>query len=297
MVRYFGQMSSALLILAPLATTATPIPASTDNTGDGWISLFNGRDLNGWDSWLGTPHKTVTGLDLKKDDNGEYRGVIGLNNDPKRVFAVLSIDGGPAIRISGEIYGALTTKEEYANYHFRCEFKWGKETWEPRKAARMDSGILYHCVGEQGKVGGVWMEALECQVMEQDCGDFYSIGRRVQVCVEGEQKDGKSPVQYKKGGAKHIVPSQGIGRIIRLKDNEKAKGEWNTMEVLCLGGTSIHVVNGLVEMVLTDIRHKDGDKEAPLTKGKIQLQSEGAEVFYRNIQIKAIASFPDKYKP
>jgi hypothetical protein len=36
-------------------------------------------------------------------------------------------------------------------------------------------------------------------------------------------------------------------------------------------------------------------KETPLTKGKIQIQSEGAEVFYRNIAVRPMASIPPEY--
>ena len=48
-------------------------------------------------------------------------------------------------------------------------------------------------------------------------------------------------------------------------------------------------------MVLTNSRHKVGGAEVPLTKGKIQIQSEGAEVFYRNIAVRPITAIPDEY--
>ena len=53
----------------------------------GWLPLLDGRDLADWDTWLGKPY--------------------GLNSDSKGVFSVVPVDGAPAIRISGEIYGAL----------------------------------------------------------------------------------------------------------------------------------------------------------------------------------------------
>ena len=52
------------------------------------------------------------------------------------------------------------------------------------------------------------------------------------------------------------------------------------------------MVNGQVVMILTGSRQKVGDKEVPLTKGKIQIQSEGAEVYYRNITIRPIEAIP-----
>jgi hypothetical protein len=48
-------------------------------------------------------------------------------------------------------------------------------------------------------------------------------------------------------------------------------------------------------MVLTGSRQVVDGKEVPLTKGRIQLQSEGAEVFYRNIALRPISKIPDDY--
>jgi hypothetical protein len=36
---------------------------------------------------------------------------------------------------------------------------------------------------------------------------------------------------------------------------------------------------------------------APLRRGRIQIQSEGAEVFYRNIAVRRISDFPRGYAP
>jgi hypothetical protein len=279
--------------LVALTVHAEDKPAA----GGEWASLFNGKDLSGWDAWLGRPHAGVTGLDLKKNDKGEYTDSVGLNKDPKKVYTVTMVDGAPAIRISGEIFGALTTQQEFENYHLRLEFKWGEKKWPPRDKAVRDSGILYHCVGAHGVAGSFWMQSQECQVQEQDCGDYWSVAGAI-VDVEGERKDGKGPVIYKKGGMKFTVPLKEAGpRIVKSFDNEKPTGQWNTIEVLCVGGDSIHVVNGKVNMVLSNSRRRAGDKEVPLTKGRIQLQSEGAEVFYRNIAVKPIKEVPAGYRP
>ena len=71
--------------------------------------IFNGRDLAGWYTWL--PSK-------------------GRNNDPEKVFTVA--DG--VIRASGKEFGYIATEKEFENYHLTVEFRWGAETWEPRKA-------------------------------------------------------------------------------------------------------------------------------------------------------------------
>jgi hypothetical protein len=140
------------------------------------------------------------------------------------------------------------------------------------------------------------MQSQELQIQEHDCGDYWSVAGGI-VDVEGHRKDDKGPVIYKKGGEKFTVPSKDSGgpRIIKSPDNEKPTGQWNTIELLTVGGTSVHIVNGKVVMVLTNSRRMVDGKEVPLTRGKIQIQSEGAEVFYRNIAYRPIFKIPDDY--
>jgi hypothetical protein len=282
------------ILIATLLFAVAVIPASSLEADDaGWRPLFNGMNLEGWDTWLGRPHASVEGVDIKRNEQG-YVDPVGLNKDPKRVYTVEMVDGAPAIRISGEIFGALTSKEEFENYQVRLEFKWGEKKWPPRDKAVRDSGLLYHCVGPHGAAGTFWMRSQECQIQEHDCGDYWSVAGAM-VDVQGERKEGKGPVRFKRGGSLFTVPGKEYGpRIVKAFENEKP-GEWNVIEVLCLGGTSVHVVNGKANMVLTNSRHMQDGKEVPLTRGRIQIQSEGAEVFYRNIAVRPIRSIPEEY--
>lgn len=293
---------TTLVTLASASALAGLMAASglEPTQADGWKSLFNGKNLTGWDTWLAKPNKATTGLGLKKNDNGDYLEIIGLNKDPKKVYTVVEADGKPAIRISGEIFGAITTKDDFENYHFKLEFKWGDKKWPPRENAVRDSGLLYHCVGPQGGQSkqGNWMDSLEIQIQEKDCGDFYSVGGRVFVDVEGERKGDKGPITYKKGGKPFTNFNS---RIIRDVDHEKKHGEWNTIEILCVGSTCVHVVNGKVNMILTNPQWRTGGRDAkdikvsPLTRGKLQIQSEGAEVFYRGMAIRPLKEIPAEY--
>jgi hypothetical protein len=274
-----------LAALVPVVLAGAAGPAVRPGEGgkaEKWVSLFDGKSLDGWDTWLGKP----------------FRGkeVVGLNRDPSKVYTVVTVDGKPAIRISGEIFGALTSKQAHGDYHLKLEFKWGEKKWPPRETAVRDSGLLYHCVGPHGAAGTFWMRSQECQIQEHDCGDYWSVAGAI-VDVEGERKDGRGPVIYKKGGKKCTVPSKESGgpRIVKSADHERPSGEWNTIELLTVGGTSVHVVNGKVNMVLTGSRQVVNGEEVPLTRGKIQLQSEGAEVFYRNISIRPLKRIPQKY--
>ena len=84
-----------------------------------------------------------------------------------------------------------------------------------------------------------------------------------------------------------------IGRhCIKQGDVEKASGEWNQLDLYCHGDTSVHVLNGKVMMVLYHNAQVDSGNVRPLTKGRIQLQSEGAEVFYKQVRIRSIDRIP-----
>src|SRR5262249_14289900 len=80
--------------------------------------------------------------------------------------------------------------------------------------------------------------------------------------------------------------------ILNGDDNEKPRGRWNKLELICVGQTGVHVVNGTVNLVLTNIRRVVDGKEEPVSRGRIQLQSEGAEVYYRNIRLRPIKKIP-----
>jgi hypothetical protein len=260
-----------------------------------WTALFNGRDLAGWETWLGTPDKSVEGLETPRKPNGDYAAPVG-HDDPKHVFSVVRVDGAPAIRISGEIFGAITSKAEYDNFHMRLEFKWGERKWPPREKAVRDSGFLYYAVGPHGATSNkAWMRSIECQIQEHDVGDFWTIDGTT-VELEAERNEGRDVV-YKKGAPRTRV-GQDPHRAVKGLDNEKPSGEWNTLEVACVRGTCVHAVNGKPNMVLSDPREPLVDGVArPLTRGRFQIQSEGAEVFYRNIAVRPVTEFPPAYKP
>ena len=65
----------------------------------------------------------------------------------------------------------------------------------------------------------------------------------------------------------------------KQRDAEKPHGEWNRIEVIADGGRCTHLVNGVLVNEAT---------EASVSKGKILLQSEGAEVFYRKIELRTL---------
>ena len=78
---------------------------------------------------------------------------------------------------------------------------------------------------------------------------------------------------------------------LRSNNNEKPHGEWNTLDLYCFNGKSLHIVNGEVVMILKDSRYlNEAGEFVNMYKGKIQIQSEAAEVFYKDIKIRTIES-------
>ncbi|MEP7266744.1 MAG: DUF1080 domain-containing protein [Saprospiraceae bacterium] len=249
------------------------------------VTLFNSLDLSNWDVYIGP------GLDA----DGKHRAdvpALGLNPGEQNTFTVVDSDGAKAIRISGERFGGISTREEYKNYHFQCKFKWGTLKWVPKEKSKMDSGILYHAVGPHGVDGGFWMRSQEFQVQEHDCGDYWGLDRASFDIVATRQSNGD--YKYDPFGKKMTFNvDNAIGRhCVRSTDYDKPTGEWNTLDLYCVGGTAVHMINGKVNMVLTNSRHIKDGVETPLTKGKIQIQSEGAEIFYKDLTIQSIHEIP-----
>ena len=77
--------------------------------------------------------------------------------------------------------------------------------------------------------------------------------------------------------------------------DEDLPGEWNLLELVCYQDDCVHIVNGKVVMALANARFRRGDEFVPMTGGKLQIQSEAAEVFYRDIEIRAIPAMPAEF--
>lgn len=256
----------------------------------GPIQLFNGKDLSGWYTYQREPEPTssVEGLQTKA---GKYIEPIGLNKDPLQVFTVVEEDDEPAIRISGEVFGILVTEQEYENYHLSMEFKWGEKKYPPRENRKRDSGILYHSVGKEGARGRVWMRSVECQVQEGDVGDLWCVDSTT-AQVKVIQLKNKN-FKYDPFGSFQAIDMRGDRFCQKSLSFEKEHGMWNRLDIYTFGRESIHLINGRKNMHLTDIGQILNGQVEPLTKGKIQIQSEGAEIFYRDITIRSIKAIPD----
>jgi hypothetical protein len=271
MIRHLTKARTGLLAAA--LVLSAPLYAANSGSDASWTSLFNGRDLTGWSTWVSM--QPTPGMK-------QPTSVRGLNNDPLNVFSV--VDG--MLRVSGQEWGAATSAAEYERFHLKFEFKWGTTKWPPRLAGPRDSGMLYYAVGLQGAQSGHWMRSHEFQLQEGDCGDYHSLdGVTVDAHVgDANQGDWKffryDPAQPLNTGV--------AARILKRGNFEKPSGEWNTMEIIADGKTLIHVINGHEVLRVENSRQTVDGKSVPLQRGHFQVQSEGAEAYFRNIRVKQL---------
>jgi hypothetical protein len=178
----------------------------------------------------------------------------GKNNDSERVF---SIEDG-VLHISGKEFGYICTEKVYSNFHLIAEFKWGQKKYPPRDAdtTKRDNGIVYYVPLDAKDF--VWPKGIECQIQEGDVGDFWMIDSAT-IVIDGQRTEPKN-----------------FFRAVKKKDAEKKSGEWNKVEVIAKNGKITHIVNGVV------VNECEG---ASLNEGKIIIQSEGAEIYFRKIEI------------
>lgn len=201
---------------------------------DFFKSIFNGKDLEGWHTYLDK---------------------IGKNTDPSNNFRIE--DG--QLHVIGKDLGYLITESGYNNFHFKVDFKWGEKKWPPRENEKRDAGICYNI--PLNEPDSIWPQSIECQIQEGDVGDFWLLGFST-IKVDGKQNE---------PGA-HT-------RMIKKGDAEKPTGEWNTVEVISVNGKCVHVVNGVIVNV---------GEDASVKGGKLLLQSEFSEIYYRNVMIRQL---------
>ncbi len=283
---------------AVLALLASTVLFSGGFGADAWRPLFNGRDLTGWSTFMAKPDRSWDVPGLKRDAKGEYLEPIGRNRDPLHVFSVETVDGEPAVHISGQGFGVMTTDGSFSNFHFRVQVKWGERKWGYKINQPRDCGLLYFVHGEPGFDHGTWPRSIEFQIQEHDMGDLFALAAQITVNARPETgANGRTLYHYDPAGDPvRFVQQPPIGnRCVRLEDAERPHGEWNTLDLVVLGNDSIHIVNGRVVMRLHDAQRLDGTAPMPLTAGQISLQTEGAEVYYRHMEITPIAAVPPEF--
>lgn len=253
------------------------------------IALFDGS-LRQWSPWLGYSDPAIT----YKSDPGST--AIGTARDTSGDFAVRRIDGRPAIWINGRTWGSLVHRADLRDYHLRLQYKWGSKTWAPREQAPRNNGLLYHTHGVPGEVFGTWRPSVEFEIMKGSTGMIVTVGTKVraQTTVAFDPSLIAPHLRFRVGGsAIDMINGTATWNVEAASDAERPVGEWNTLDLYVLGDRAVHVVNGtpVAEAHGLAIIGPDGVRK-PLTHGRIQLQSEGAETWFRDITVEPIRSLP-----
>jgi hypothetical protein len=271
-----------LAAFAALQASATGQAAPAAITPSSVIKLFDGKSLDNFQTWLVDHHET----------------------DPQRVFSVVDqIDGAPAIRISGQVWGGLLTKQSYRDYRLVAEFRWGGATWGDRKARARDSGILLHAQGRLGNTksdfNGPWLRSVEFQIIEGGVGDILPVlgygdnGEQIRPAVTARvKKDRDGETVYDPNGEARAFSSGRINWWGRSEDwadtlgfrgpqdVETAGLGWTRIEAVVEKGSLKYYVNGKLVNESTD---------GTVQEGKIMVQSEGAEIYFRRIDLEPLA--------
>jgi len=239
--------------------------AVADSAGREWRPLFNGKNLEGW--------KVVL--------QGKPPGA-----DPESIFQVVNEEihvyrDTPAGKQMP--FGVILSDESFSEYRFRFEYRWGEKKFAPRVNLIRDAGLLFHTVGPEK----IWPMSVECQVQEGDTGDNYLVytGCKTPVDVSG-----KTFLDVADGGQmKAFATPGGVTRVVKSETLER--DGWNTVEVIVRKDAAIYIVNGKINNYLVEMTAPIGPNQeiVPLISGRLALQCEGAELFYRKLELLDLA--------
>jgi Domain of Unknown Function (DUF1080) len=224
------------------------------------ISLFNGKNLDGWTMDVPARDKLSEANDMPIKDGiltFDTRKGSWWNATPQSFI----LREGLLVSL-GRPPGHLITKESYSNYKLVVEYRFPKEPG--------NCGVLVHA-SQPRRLYDMFPQSVEVQMMHENAGDFWCIGENIEVPEMEQRRPRKEPTQRFGGDAPDAR------RIINLTDgSEKPLGEWDTMQIECKGDEIIVHVNGIL------VNH--GSKSTT-TAGKIAIQAEGAEVEFRKIEL------------
>lgn len=239
---------------------------------EGFVPLFNGKDLSGWKS--------------SREEKEKGSGSFAVNPEAKTIHVYAGEKD-----VSKQPIDCLYTTKEYSNYILKLEYKWLERRFPPRADHDRDAGLLFHLHGDLGKL---WPNCLEMQLGESDptktkdrylTGDLWVIGKDIQVMNSREGR-----FFYKPGTA--LVPigkNKSYALSYTTVNAEKPHGEWNEITLTVRGGEeAIFDLNGKVVNSISKMTFLVDDERVPLKKGRIGLQAEYAELLYRNILIKEL---------
>lgn len=184
--------------------------------------------------------------------------VPDLDNKDAEIRKPFIVKEGMLVSL-GTPLGHLITEKEFENYRLEVEYRFPGEPG--------NCGVLVHASSHRF-LYDMFPKSIEVQMMHENAGDFWVIGEDIQV----------PDMEVRRGPKENWGVTEGKGRrILNLTDgSEKPLGEWNHMVIECQGEEVKVWVNGDL------VNHGFG---ATVSKGKIAIQAEGAEVEFRKLEL------------
>jgi hypothetical protein len=251
-----------LLIVASSLLFSPCFAVAADDSGENWVQLFNGKNLDGW---------TVKIRGHEPGDNfgDTFRvqdGVLKVSYEKYDQFR--------------ERFGHIFYNTPYSNYVLRVEYRFTGEQAQggPGWAVR-NSGVMIHG------------ESPETMAKDQD----FPASIEVQL-LGGNGTDARTTANLCTPGTNVVMDGELITRHCTNSRSETYHGDqWVTVEIRVHGNRKIeHVINGQVVLSYTEPQLDERDAHArelaqkngkPLTGGTISLQSESHPVEFRKVEL------------
>lgn len=246
--------------------------ASAADSSPDWKPLFNGKNLQGWSVHYAS-----------KAPNGEASAANLFHVENGQIHVYRDAAAGTA-----QPFAYLVTDAEYKDYRLSLEYKWGEKKFAPRVNVVRDSGLLYHVHRDRPNK---WPASAEAQIQEGDTGDSWAVSSQLASFIDPKTRLYALPEE---GGVPVTVGRDGTSERVRHNRVNEYPG-WNKLEVIVRGDRATHIVNGVVNMRVADVKawSEGSNSWVKLDRGRIALQAEGAEVFFRNIQIRPLTNDDD----
>jgi hypothetical protein len=250
-----------LLVLAAAPAPAPQVDAAAPAAR--WVSLFNGKDLDGW-----TPK--ITGFDLGENWNDTFRvegGILRVAYDRYKDF--------------GGHFGHLFYKDKFSHYRLRVEYRFvGKQTPGGPGWAVRNSGVMLHCQDPNTMTHDQeFPVSIEVQFLG---GDGARERTTANLCTPGTHVE---------------MNGQLVTRHCTNSTSKTYHGDqWVTAEVEVRGGEVVrHVIGGQVVLEYAKPQLDESDKDAKrllekgvpkiVTEGYIALQAESHPVEFRKVEV------------
>ncbi|MCH9023070.1 MAG: DUF1080 domain-containing protein [Planctomycetes bacterium] len=256
------QRVGAIVLLSTLCSQAAQLDQEKDN---GWISLFNGKDLTGW-------IVKIKGYDPNDNFGNTFRvedGLLKVSYDQYDKFDAK--------------FGHIFYNKKFSHYLFEVEYRFvGEQISGGPGWALRNSGIMLH--GQHPKT----------MTKNQD----FPVSIEVQL-LGGNGKDKRTTSNLCTPGTHVVMDSKLITRHCTNSNSKTYHGsQWVTAQVEVRGNRIIkHIVNGQVVMQYKKPQLDEKDADAKklirngnkmLHEGYISLQSESHPVEFRNIRIRLL---------